>query len=290
VPHDLPDIALALIVLGAFVFVWRAEGDDPVWRERRRAISPADRARIAASVRSGDLLASQEEIELAAGFARRARRRNRPYAVIYAIRIPLGIALLAAGPDGRLGPLHHLRRAFPSGRRLGTRERTPRRPQPPRGDRPQPRHLIPPEPRRISEDSRVDIFVLIVTVPVVLSMLSMAFGRGADSPTWELRWRALATADRARISAAARSGAELDDPEEAGLAAGFNRRRLRRSAYVEAPAFFIVGAFTALSAAGIGGGVAGSAVALAADGDLSQRRPLAQQASDLAHRRRRAVA
>jgi hypothetical protein len=95
--HDLPDIALALIVLCAFVLVWRREGDDPIWQERRRALSPADRSRIAAAARSGDLLASQEEIELAAGYARRARRRSRPHALIYALRVPLGIALIAGG-------------------------------------------------------------------------------------------------------------------------------------------------------------------------------------------------
>lgn len=67
--HDLPDIAIALIVLGAFVLVWRTEGDDPIWRERWRALSPADRARIARAARSGSLLASEDEIQLAAGIA-----------------------------------------------------------------------------------------------------------------------------------------------------------------------------------------------------------------------------
>ena len=31
--HYLPHIAIALVVLGAFVLVWRAEGDDPLWQE-----------------------------------------------------------------------------------------------------------------------------------------------------------------------------------------------------------------------------------------------------------------
>jgi hypothetical protein len=82
--HDLPDIAIALIVLGAFVAVWRAEGDDPVWRERWRALSPADRNRIARAAR----------------YARRSRRRTLPHSVIEIGRIPLGIALIAG--DRRL--------------------------------------------------------------------------------------------------------------------------------------------------------------------------------------------
>jgi hypothetical protein len=95
--HDLPDIALALIVLGAFVLVWRTEGDDPVWQARWAALSPAERNRIARAARAGDLLASQEEIELAAGYARRDRRRNLPGSLIQIIRAPLGIALIMAG-------------------------------------------------------------------------------------------------------------------------------------------------------------------------------------------------
>jgi hypothetical protein len=95
--HDLPDIAIALIVAGAFVLVWRTEGDDPDWDARWRALSPPDRTRIAAAARSGALLATQEEIELAAGIARRDRRRRGPYTLVYAIRLPLGIALVAGG-------------------------------------------------------------------------------------------------------------------------------------------------------------------------------------------------
>ena len=94
---DLVDIAIALILLGAFVLVWRTEGDDPIWEERWRALSAADRSRIARAARSGDLLASEEEIELAAGYARRDRRRQLPYALALGIRLPLGIALIAGG-------------------------------------------------------------------------------------------------------------------------------------------------------------------------------------------------
>jgi hypothetical protein len=95
--HDLPDIAIALIVVGAFILVWRTEGDDPDWDARWRALSSADRTRIAAAARSGALLATEEEIKLAAGFARRDRRRRGPYSLVHAIRLPLGIALVAGG-------------------------------------------------------------------------------------------------------------------------------------------------------------------------------------------------
>jgi hypothetical protein len=95
--HDLPDIALALIVLGAFVLVWRTGGDDPAWQERWRALSPADRTRIARAARNGSLLASQEEIELAAGYARRDRRRRVPYSLLGSVRFPLGVALIVGG-------------------------------------------------------------------------------------------------------------------------------------------------------------------------------------------------
>jgi hypothetical protein len=84
-------------VLAAFVMVWRNEGDDPIWEERWRALSAADQARIAAAARSGSLLASEEEIELAAGFARRDRRRNLPNRLIASVRLPLGVALIAGG-------------------------------------------------------------------------------------------------------------------------------------------------------------------------------------------------
>ena len=95
--HYLPHVALALIVLGAFVLVWRAEGDDPGWEERWQALSPAERARLASAARAGSLLASEEEIELAAGFARRDRRRRRPGRLIAALDVPIGAALILGG-------------------------------------------------------------------------------------------------------------------------------------------------------------------------------------------------
>lgn len=94
---DLVDITLALIVLGAFVGVWLVKDDDADWKRRWAELSPAERSRLAAAARSGTLLASQEDIELAAGFARRDRRRRGPYWLLYSIRIPLGIALIAGG-------------------------------------------------------------------------------------------------------------------------------------------------------------------------------------------------
>ena len=95
---DLVDIAIAVIFLAAVVAVWKVGGDvDPTWEERWRALSPADRARISDAARSGSLLASEEEIELAAGFARRDRRRRGPYTFLYAVRIPIGLVLIAGG-------------------------------------------------------------------------------------------------------------------------------------------------------------------------------------------------
>jgi len=55
---DLVDIVLALIVLFTFLLVWRREGDDPVWQERWRALSPADRSLpLGIALMAGGLLA-----------------------------------------------------------------------------------------------------------------------------------------------------------------------------------------------------------------------------------------
>jgi hypothetical protein len=97
VRSDLVDLVIAAIFLGAVVAVWRVGDDDPAWEERWHDLSPADRARIAAAARSGALLASPEEIELAAGFARHDRRRRGPYNLLSAVGIPLGLALIAGG-------------------------------------------------------------------------------------------------------------------------------------------------------------------------------------------------
>lgn len=112
----------------------------------------------------------------------------------------------------------------------------------------------------------MDIFLLIVTVPVFLMLLSTAFGTGVDSPSWELRWRGLEPPERDRIADADSADAESDDPEEAELVAGLNRRRRRRSAYVEASFAFIVVASTVLSLAGLSHGFSGWGIAIAGIG------------------------
>jgi hypothetical protein len=95
---DFVDIAIAVIFLGAVVAVWKVGGDEDLpWEERWRDLPPADRARITAAARSGALLASEEEIELAAGFARRDRRRRGPFSFLYAVRIPVGLILIDGG-------------------------------------------------------------------------------------------------------------------------------------------------------------------------------------------------
>jgi Flp pilus assembly protein TadB len=96
-PHWLPDACIAAVLLTAFVVAYRVKDDDPEWLERWKALSPADRTRIAAAARSGALLASQEEIELAAGFARRDRRRNGRWTLVNIARLLLGIVLVVAG-------------------------------------------------------------------------------------------------------------------------------------------------------------------------------------------------
>ena len=116
------------------------------------------------------------------------------------------------------------------------------------------------------DDPRVDIAVLIVTAPILATLLSDAVRGGAESPNWELRWRSLEPVDRVRLATAARSGTELEDPEEAELAAGFNRRRQRRSSFVEGTFSFIVVAATALSLAGLDRGITGWGLAIAGIG------------------------
>lgn len=95
--HSVQDIAIALILVVALVLAYRVKDDDQAWEERWHALSPADRTRIAAAARSGALLAEPEEIELAAGFARRDRRRRGPYNLLATVRLPLGAALVAGG-------------------------------------------------------------------------------------------------------------------------------------------------------------------------------------------------
>jgi len=97
--ESLTDILVVVIAAIAFVALFRVgnDMDDPAWEERWRELSPAERARFARAARTGSLLASQEEIELAAGFARRDLRRRAPFTMSYVARVAIGLAFLAAG-------------------------------------------------------------------------------------------------------------------------------------------------------------------------------------------------
>jgi hypothetical protein len=117
------------------------------------------------------------------------------------------------------------------------------------------------------EDSPVDIILLIVWLGALVVTLSGAFRSGVDSPSWQLRWEILDPVDRTRISTAARSGAEIEDPEEAELAAGFTRRNRRRHAYLELPLLSLLVVFTAMSAVGwIEGGLVAMIIGVATVG------------------------
>lgn len=113
----------------------------------------------------------------------------------------------------------------------------------------------------------MDVLLLIVWLGALVVTLSGAFRSGVDNSSWELQWEILDAAERARISTAARAGAKLDHPEEAGLAAGFRRRDRRRHAYLELPLLAVVVGFTAMSAAGlIEGGLVTMIIAVATVG------------------------
>jgi hypothetical protein len=96
----------------------------------------------------------------------------------------------------------------------------------------------------------VDYVFIFVALVTVASVLPRAFGTGDDVANWELRWRCLPPADRARIAAAVRSNATLADPEEAELAAGFRRREDRRRAYIELPVAPLIFGAAALALTG----------------------------------------
>jgi hypothetical protein len=86
------------------------------------------------------------------------------------------------------------------------------------------------------DDPRVrpwDYLAIFLALATVASAIDGAFRFGVDGPTWRLRWRGLDPGERARISAAARSNAELTDPADAELAKGFNRYERRRRARLE---------------------------------------------------------
>lgn len=96
-PSWLVDLALVVIVIGAVVLVFRDRVDDSAWEERWQALDAADRSRIAAAVRRGGLLADPEEIDLAAGYARRELRRNSPGTLRLAVLVLLSAALIITG-------------------------------------------------------------------------------------------------------------------------------------------------------------------------------------------------
>src|ERR1700761_5201105 len=100
------------------------------------------------------------------------------------------------------------------------------------------------------EGTRVNIFDILVLAGAFLGFGLAAWSAlrsGADGPTWELRGRGLEEADRVRILTAARSGATLDDPEEAELAEGYKHRDRRRRAQIEVAAFSPVVVLAALA-------------------------------------------
>lgn len=64
-PQSFTDLGVAVILAAALVLAWRVGDNDPAWEERWRSLSrPRSAYRPACS---GALLASQEEIDLAAG-------------------------------------------------------------------------------------------------------------------------------------------------------------------------------------------------------------------------------
>jgi hypothetical protein len=74
--HALSYLAVAAIFVGLIVALAMDRGSDPLWEQRWRDLGGADRKRIEAAVRSGALLADPEEIEIAAGLARRKGRTS----------------------------------------------------------------------------------------------------------------------------------------------------------------------------------------------------------------------
>lgn len=95
--HALPYTAIAIILVGMLVALFRDRGSDPLWEQRWRDLRPADRKRIEAAVSSGALLADPEEIEIAAGLARKKKALVGFGDVTSAIVSVSGVALIVAG-------------------------------------------------------------------------------------------------------------------------------------------------------------------------------------------------
>jgi hypothetical protein len=97
VVHALPYVAVAAIFVGLLVALSRDRDSDPLWEQRWRDLGPADRKRIEAAVNSGALLADPEEIEIAAGLARKKKALVGFFDLVSAVISGLGVALIIAG-------------------------------------------------------------------------------------------------------------------------------------------------------------------------------------------------
>ncbi|HEX3362462.1 MAG TPA: hypothetical protein VHS74_15815 [Solirubrobacterales bacterium] len=95
--HALPYVAVAAIFVGLLVVLSQGRDSDPLWEQRWRDLGPADRKRIEAAVSSGALLADPEEIEIAAGLARKKKALVGFIDLASAIVSGLGVALIVAG-------------------------------------------------------------------------------------------------------------------------------------------------------------------------------------------------
>jgi hypothetical protein len=98
----------------------------------------------------------------------------------------------------------------------------------------------------------VDIFWTVLVVFTFVTAFAGAFRPGADGASWNLHWRALDPAGRARIVTAANSRearTALTNPEDLALVGGYIRFKRRRRAYVDlaGSSFLIVLAAFALA-------------------------------------------
>lgn len=100
----------------------------------------------------------------------------------------------------------------------------------------------------------MDIFWTILIVASFFGAFITAFRPGADDASWDLHWRALDVAGRARMVTAANSRearAELPTPEDLALVAGYSRHKRRRRAHVDLAATSVLVVASALALAGL---------------------------------------
>jgi hypothetical protein len=95
--HYLPHALVLLAVLVAFFLANRRRPEDASWEARWDQLAAEDRVRLAAAARNGTLLAEPEEIGLAAGFARRERRRRAPGTLLASLDLPIALILILGG-------------------------------------------------------------------------------------------------------------------------------------------------------------------------------------------------